>query len=105
MPELLANSLKESQIHYYHEEPYTYETLDVECDGCCEMAQGIDHAADCLKAVLEAIYSGEKLNAENLHRNLEDCAHFLGVAFDFRKELQIERKKGDLLKSWVESIR
>ncbi len=89
-------------MYYRHEEPYTYETLDIECDGCVEMAQGIDNAADCLKEILHSLYSGEKLNADALHRNLEDCAHFLGVAFDFTKDLTIDRKRADLLKSWVE---
>jgi len=89
-------------MYYHHEEPYTY-TTDIECDDCCNKAQTIDNAADCLKAVLEALYSGEKLDTELLERNLEDCAHFLGVDFNFRKDVKVERKKETMayLANWL----
>jgi hypothetical protein len=74
---------------------YEYETRA--CVECEKKQELLDDAQHFLEAVIEALYSKKSLDIHLFEDHLDELCHRLKVPFP-KEQIQIERKKTDLLK-------
>jgi len=83
--------------YYEPDDDYDYEKPDPKADIIYE-------CAECVKALLPALYNKDKLDIREFESNLEELCHVLKIKLPCG-ELQVERKKQPtpaILNDWVD---
>lgn len=64
---------------------------EYDCDSCDRLHKKLENARDFMEAVVEMMYSKDKLNMDDFERCLEETCSYLDIGFPV-DEIQIKRK-------------